>query len=359
MSVYSFEISKAARTLMERLMGVQPGDIVVLTADTGSDQRAVEATAAAAYECGAKPLVVTHLCPARMGKSADPYLPVDALSAVLKEADIWIEYDSSGLMFTTPFDVAMAENPNLRAICMGSGDVDLLVRCVARVDFDAMSAFEAELLEVLRSVSSMRMTNAAGTDVAFEQDPSIPLFGTSDLLEPGTPPAGSYTLPGAIAWSPNLSSVRGTAVFDGAIGIPALNLGVLRQPIKLDLKDGAIVGFGGGPEAGLLEPYLRGFNHPQTLRLAHTGVGFNPGAITRGRFGNLLEDERIWGAMHWGIGEISNNLIPGGQVPAPMHCDGICLGCTLEADGVEILRNGNFVHPRLERLAKALKEPIL
>ena len=344
---------------MERLMGVQPGETVVLTADTGSDLRAVEATAAAAYECGAKPLVVTHLCPATMGKSGDPYLPVDALSAVLKEADTWFEYDSAGLMFTTPFDVATTENKELRSICMGSGDVDLLVRCVGRVDFDAMAEFEDKLIAILSQASSMRMTNAAGTDISFKQDPAIPLFGTGPLFDAGRPPAGSYTLPGAIAWAPDLATVAGTVVFDGAIGIPALNLGVLRQPIILRIEEGGIVEFGGGPEAGLLEPYLKSFDHPQTLRFAHTGMGFNPGAITRGRFGNLLEDERIWGSMHWGIGEISNNLIPGGQVPAPMHCDGICLGCTLEADGVEILRNGNFVHPEMAEVAERLRKPIL
>jgi len=357
--IYSFEISRAARILMERLMGVQPGETVVLTADTGSDFRAVEATAAAVYECAAKPLVVTHLCPATMGKSADPYLPVSALSAVLKQADTWVEYDSAGLMFTTPFDVATTENKNLRSICMGSGDVDLLVRCVGRVDFDAMAAFEKKLTGILSGASSMRMSTAAGTDVSFKQDPKIKLHHTGALLDPGRPAPGSYTLPGAVAWAPDLATVSGTIVFDGAIGIPALNLGVLRQPIVLEIRKGKIVEFGGGSEAGLLEAYLKGFNHPQTLRLAHTGIGFNPGAITRGRLGNLLEDERIWGSMHWGIGEISNSLIPGGQVPAPMHCDGICLGCSLEADGVEILRNGNYVHPELMESAKQLRKPIL
>jgi 2,5-dihydroxypyridine 5,6-dioxygenase len=357
--IYSFEISRAARILLDRLMGVRPGETVVLTADTGSDLRAVEAAAAAAYECGAKPLIVTHLCPATMGKSGDPYLPVDALSAVLKEADTWVEFDSAGLMFTTPFDVATTENKELRSICMGSGDVDLLVRCVGRVGFDAMAEFESVLIDILRAASAMRMTTAAGTDVAFEQDPKIPLLGTGPLFGEGKPPAGTYTLPGAVAWAPDLSTVNGTVVFDGAIGIPALNLSVLRQPIVLRIEGGGIVEFGGGPEAGLLEPYLKGFDHPQTLRLAHTGIGFNPGAITRGRFGNLLEDERIWGSMHWGIGEISNSLIPGGQIPAPMHCDGICLGCSLEADGAPILTNGNFVHPDLVELAVKLREPIL
>ena len=356
--IYSFEVSRAARILVEQVMGVQKDETVVITADTGSEMRAVEATAAAAYECGAKPVIVTHLCPAAMGKSGDPYLPTETLTAVLKQADVWFEYESSGLMYTTAFDVAMAENKRLRAICMGSGDVDLLVRCVGRVDFEAMADFEAKLVKVLQSASQMQCTTNAGTDLSFVQDPEIPLGG-GKLLAEGAPPAGSYTLPGAVGWAPDLSSVNGTIVFDGAIGIPALNMGVLRQPITLRIEGGKIAEFAGGPEAGLLEPYLRGFDHPQMLRLAHTGIGFNPGAITRGRFGNLLEDERIYGSMHWGIGEITEKLIPGGQVPAPMHCDGICLACSLEADGVEVLSNGSFVHPELHALAERLRKPVL
>jgi len=354
MGTYEFELAKAAKVLVQKLMATKPGETAVITADTGSDLRAAEAVAAAAYACGAKPVVVTHVCPATMGKSADPVLPVEALSAVLRVADVWIELDSAGLMFTTPYDVAIKENQKLRHICMGTADVDMLVRCVGRVDFDAMARFEAALIELLGEAKHMHMTTPAGTDVTFTQHPTHPILGSGGLLTGDIRP-GSYTLPGAVAWAPDLESVNGMIVFDGAIGVPALNLSVLRSPIILHVRRGCIERIEGGAEAKRLDAYLRNFDHPQTLRLAHTGLGFNPGAITRCRFGNMLEDERIWGAVHWGIGEISAGLIPGGQVIAPMHCDGTCLSATLEVDGQVLLKEGDFVGP-LADLGRQLKK---
>jgi leucyl aminopeptidase (aminopeptidase T) len=355
---YAYEVAKAADLLISKLMGASESETVILTADTGSDMRAVDATAAAAYQKGAKPVVVSHICPATMGKSADPILPVEALSAILKEADVWVEFDSSGLMYTTPYDVATYENKKLRHIAMGTADVDMLVRCIGRVDFDVMAQFERELLGVLQRGMKMHVTTLAGTDVFFEQDPKNPFLGSEKLYDEVLVP-GSYTLPGTIAWAPKLETVTGTIVFDGGIGVPALNLGVLRSPIILQVEVGSIVSFDGGAEAKLLESYLRSFNDPQTLRLAHTGIGYNPGAITRARFGNMLEDERIWGATHWGIGEISNTLIPGGQRPAPMHCDGTCLRSTLYVDGTEVVREGEFIIEELFQLASKLKQMVI
>lgn len=358
MSEYPYEVSKAARVLVDRLMSTRRGETVVITADTGSDFRAADATAAAAYECGAKPVVVTHVCPAAMGKSADPILPVEALTAVIREADVWIELDSAGLMYTTPYDAALRDNSRLRHICMGTADVDMLVRCVGRVDFDAMASFEKKLANALVTAKKMHITTPAGTDVTFKQSPAHPCHGSGALLEAVTP-AGTYTMPGAIGWAPELSSINGTLVFDGGVGVPAINMGLLKNPIVLQVEDGEIKSFDGGEEAKRLEVYLRSFEHPQTLRIAHTGLGYNPGAISRCRFGNMLEDERIWGAMHWGIGEITESLIPGHPVPAPMHCDGSTLSCTVEADGALLVEGGEFIHPDLVGSTAPLRRALI
>lgn len=355
MFVYQYELSKAAEVLVKRLMGITPGEIVVITADTGSDSQTVDATAGAAYACGAKPMVVYHICPGTMGKSGDAILPVEGLSAVLKVADVWIEFDSSGLMYTTPYDEAMKENRSLRHICMGTADTDMMVRCVGKVDFDAMADFESELAVMIENGKHITMTSPAGTDVKFAQDRTHPLGRGARLLFEGTPSPGSYTLPGAIAWAPNMKTINGTIVFDGGVGVPAIKLGVLRNPIVLHVTEGVITSFSGGSEAKQLEAYLKSFKHPQTLRLAHTGVGFNPGSITRCRFGNMLEDERIWGSVHWGIGEIPAKLMPQKPVLAPMHCDGSCLSSSVIIDNELIVDEGQFIAKSLVGLANELQ----
>jgi leucyl aminopeptidase (aminopeptidase T) len=79
-------------------------------------------------------------------------------------------------------------------------------------------------------------------------------------------------------------------------------------------------------------------------RLAHLSFGFNPGV--RRITGRIVEDERVFGCLDIGIGP--QNL------GAPSHTDGIILRPTLTADGVEIEREGAYVHPDLADLCAKL-----
>lgn len=61
----SFELALAARKLVEEVMLVKPGEHVVLTGDTSSDRRVLEATAQAVAAAGAHPSSSgTRRCPA-------------------------------------------------------------------------------------------------------------------------------------------------------------------------------------------------------------------------------------------------------------------------------------------------------
>src|SRR5450756_489535 len=80
---YEYELGKAAKILCEELFKLKPGETFVITADTESDERVVEATASAAFACGAKPMVITVASPLGVGKAADPMLPLEALTLSL------------------------------------------------------------------------------------------------------------------------------------------------------------------------------------------------------------------------------------------------------------------------------------
>ena len=56
----SWEVAAGARKLIEDIMLTKPGENVVITADTSSDGRVVQATARAAYAAGALPSTVIH-----------------------------------------------------------------------------------------------------------------------------------------------------------------------------------------------------------------------------------------------------------------------------------------------------------
>ncbi|MEZ4571315.1 MAG: hypothetical protein R2849_13515 [Thermomicrobiales bacterium] len=56
----SFEVAHAARKMVEEVMPVKAGENVVISADTSSDGRVVQATAEAVYALGAHPVVIWY-----------------------------------------------------------------------------------------------------------------------------------------------------------------------------------------------------------------------------------------------------------------------------------------------------------
>ena len=90
---YEYELAKAAHKLVTEMLKLKPDETIVITADTESDPRVVDATAGAAFAVGAKPMVIWIASPLGVGKAADPKLP-EALGAALCKADAWVEFNN-------------------------------------------------------------------------------------------------------------------------------------------------------------------------------------------------------------------------------------------------------------------------
>ena len=341
---YEYELGKAAKILCEDLFKLKPGETFVITADTESDDRVVNATARAAFACDAKPMVIYTASPLGVGKAADPMLPLESLTAALLKADAWVEFNNQWLLYSTPYDIAMKENKKLRHLCLVGMNVDMMVRNIGRVDYPNLEKFMKLVTKKTLSAKHMRITTPAGTDVEFNNEP-----GRKPIMELGyanTP--GSHMMAGQIGWSPNFESINGTIVFDGSLVPPII--GILKEPVRLTIRKGEVVKIEGGKEAAEYEKWLKSFNHPQMLKLAHVCYGFNPGARLTG---DILEDERVWGGTEWGLGNVGAILVPGG-ISGPSHTDGICLNSSVWLDGVQITDKGQILDPELKKLAEKL-----
>ena len=327
-------------------MGLKEGETCVITADTESDQRVVNATATASFICGAKPMVITIPAPLGVGKAADPELPQEVLTAALKETEAWIEFNNKWLLYSTPYDIALAENKRLRHVCLVGMNSEMMVRCIGRVDHAILGKFLARLLELTIKTKQWRFTTPAGEDIEFESSADTNrIYGMDDgyAKEPG-----SHMMAGQIGWTPEWDTINGTIVFDGSISPP---LGLLSEPVTLRIKKGRVERIEGGKEARQFEDWLKSFEDPQMFVLAHVCWGFNPGARLTG---DVLEDERVWGATEWGLGNIGSCLVQPDGIPAASHSDGICLNTSAWLDGEQLLREGEVVHPALAGLAKKL-----
>ena len=348
---YKYELGKAAKILCEDLFKLKPGETFVITADTESDPRVVDASASAAFAVGAKPMVIWLASPLGVGKAADSMLPITALTGALKGADAWVEFNKQWLLFSTPYDIAMKENKKLRHLCLVGLNVDIMVRCIGQIDYPTLKVFMEKITEMTRNAKHVRITTPAGEDVEFDNakiegdkpDPTHPIdasIGYADI-------PGSHMMAGQIGWAPDLESVNGTIVFDGSI----TRLGKLEEPVHLTIHAGKIVKIAGGKQAAEFEAWLKSFNHPRMLNLAHVCYGFNPGAKFTGEG---LEDERVWGSTEWGMGHIGAFLIKPYGIPAPSHTDGRCLNSSVWLDGEQIMKKGKIVKPSLVNLAKKL-----
>jgi leucyl aminopeptidase (aminopeptidase T) len=341
---YEYELGKAAKILCEDLFKLKPGETFVITADTECEKRVIDATATAAFACDAKPMVIYTASPLGVGKAADPMLPLESLTAALLKADAWVEFNNKWLLYSTPYDIAMKENKKLRHLCLVGMNVDMMVRNIGRVDYPNLEKFMMLVTKKTLSAKHMRITTPAGTDVEFNNEP-----GRKPIMELGyadTP--GSHMMAGQIGWSPNFESINGTIVFDGSLVPPIV--GILKEPVRLTIKRGETVKIEGGKEATEYEKWLKSFNHPQMLKLAHVCYGFNPGARLTG---DILEDERVWGGTEWGLGNVGAILVPGG-ISGPSHTDGICLNSSVWLDGVQIMDKGQLLDPELKKLAEKL-----
>ncbi|NDZ82340.1 hypothetical protein G3I19_28155 [Streptomyces sp. SID10853] len=335
----SFELALAARKLVEDVMLVKPGEDVVLTGDTSSDRRVVEATAQAVAAAGAHPVIVWY--ETMPGSSMEPPRPV---AGAISDADVWIEFAVSYVMHSDAFRAAMANGcryTNLTAM-----DVQMLVATVGRPDFPGVIRLGNALVALLEAADEVRITSANGTDlVGRNGDRPINLRG-----KPAEKPGETVMLSGQISWNPLEETQDGVLVFDGALWPPD-EIGLLRSPVRCTVEKGVVTRIEGGADADVFRSWMESFDDPNMFRVAHWSLGFNPGVLAP--TGRIVEDERVFGCVELGIGT-KGAWIGGEPWVAAAHTDGSVLGPSIYLDGVAIEENGRYVHPELVRICRDL-----
>lgn len=339
--MFDYEMQKAADTLIRDIFKVQPGETVVLTCDSLSCMKIVDAVASSAHAAGALPMVIKFPAPDGVGQAADPKLPIEPLTGAVSNCDVWIEFNQKWLLYSTPYQRAISTNKKMRYMCLVEFTEDVMIRTMSDINTEKLTEFMNRVAELNRAAKVIRMTTPSGTDVTFETDDRhVVSVDAGDASK-----SGVYMMMGQLNVVPRYGSVNGTIIFDGTVTPPFGR--TPDQPIKLTVKDSIIVKIEGGIDAKTYEKWLKDFNDPGMLKMAHVAYGFNPGAKLSG---NVVEDERVWGATEWGIGYVSPTVGgPEGQA-AVSHTDGICLDTSVWLDGVQLMDKGKMVDPELEAI---------
>ena len=337
-------VARAADKLLRSLLKVKKEETVAITCDTESDWEFATEVERVAMGLGSRPILVRNKAPPHVGRAAEPYLPLDSLIGVVANSDVWVELNGKWLLYSAVYEEAMRRR-RTRYICLVGMNRDMAVRCVGNVNVPAILDFQRALQRITSSSRSMHYTTPAGSDVAFENDPKRPVLVEGDISGPG-----EYMLLGQVDWAPLEETINGTIVYDGSVNPPD-ELGLLKEPVKLEVRNGKVTRVHGGSSAKIYEKWLRSFKDENMYIPAHISYGCNPGARLTG---NVLEDERIWGVLEWGLGNQSETF-GARSTRAASHSDGITLRPTLEADGQVIIEKGKYVHPELISMAGAAK----
>ncbi len=141
-------------------------------------------------------------------------------------------------------------------------------------------------------------------------------------------------------------SYEGVLVFDGCLWPPA-ELGLLRSPVRLAVQGGYLKRIEGGSEALTFQRWLESYHNPYAFLMDHACYGFNPGVARPS--GRILEDERVFGCMQFGIGATA--------LGSGAHTDGVVLNPSVWLDGVQIEAEGRYVHPELAELCRRMGAP--
>jgi len=336
------ELAKAALKFVRDFMLVKAGENVVVNYDTFIDERVVRAVAEAIYALDATPIVIYHPTAAKF--YAEPPAPVGGAVA---QADCWIEMAYAPFMHSDAYRLAVDQN-GARYICATGMDVEMLTNCIGSVNIDKVIELGEYFKAKLESSRHIHVTSKNGTDLVGDMGGRKVRNSGIKAAEKGYP----VMLPGQTSWCPLEETINGTLVFDGAIFPPEEIGGPLKSSVVLHFKEGRVVGVEGeGAEARTFKSWLDSFNDPNMYRLAHYSQGFNPG-VTKVT-GRIVEDERVFGCMEFGIGS-QGVKVGGAHWNAASHTDGILLKPTIVLDGEYLEEDGVYQDAGARAICAAL-----
>ncbi|MCL2392146.1 MAG: hypothetical protein FWC66_05985 [Oscillospiraceae bacterium] len=338
----NWEVQMAAKKIVSEIMHTKPGETVVITSDTSTDRRVVEATAAAVMEAGAYPTVLQFPSSLEKMIMIEPKPPV---AEAIKNCDVWIDFQYQ-LFYTKAWKAAM--DAGVRLFLAAACDVDMIINVIGRINYPVLVKLGDRICELINSGKEMRITSEAGTDLVCSCVGRTAMQSGAYGTEKGT----SVMLGGQTTFCAVEETINGTIVFDGGL-FPPEQIGKQVSPVTLLIEKGICTDIiGDNRETLLFRKWMESFDDEKMYWLAHISNGFNPGVPEPK--GRIAEDERIFGCVEIGFGTQGTGLGGPGWA-AKEHTDGVILNPSIYIDGVAIEENGFYVEPELVRLCKELK----
>ncbi len=311
--------TQAVRVVLDQCLKVGQKESLVIVVDEGT-RNLGNLFHQEGRRMGAESVLVDMI--SRENNGMEPPLPV---ARALQEAGAAILLTSRSLSHTRARREACLRGA--RVASMPGLTEDMLARTlgegvgpVVRLSALAAGALTGDLV---------RVNTPAGTDLSFS------IRGRTAHCDDGNLTArGAFgNLPAGEAYiAPLEGTARGTLVIDGSMA----GIGLLDEPIRIQVEEGLARQVSGGPQARQLDAILERYGSP-ARNIAELGIGTNPFARLTGA---ILEDEKVLGTVHIALGD---NASMGGTVEADSHLDGVLLHPTVTVDGRILVEDGRIL----------------
>lgn len=252
--------------------------------------------------------------------------PPFAISEMMKMVDVVVIPTAKSLTHTDARRNAVKEG--VRVGTMPGISVEIMSRCL-NADFDKIVELTEYVAKRLEGVKTVKVVTEAGTNLVMPIEGRMIIPSTGVLREKGQ----SGNMPsGETYLAPIEGKSNGTLVIDGSMA----GIGVIKTPIKVEIRDGYAEEITGGEEAQRLIAMLDK-NGREARAVAEFGIGTNYKAILSGQ---ILEDEKVLGTIHVAFG---NNLTMGGSIAVNSHLDGLVKSPDVYFDDELVMKKGKLL----------------
>ena len=355
-------MSKTADIAIRNVLAVKNGEHVLIVTNPARDVfRISQAIYVASVKAGASPTLMMQ-----PKKTSFDYAEPAVINAIKSEPEVVILInverlgkDRDGLAkpyvgldqkpYDHIFDHLLYDVKKIRSFWSPTVTVDMFIRTVP-IDYPRLKENCKRIMDCLEGAKEIRIKTALGTDITVGIRGRKPKADDGDFCTPGK---GGNLPSGEVYISPELGVSNGTIVLDGSITLEKTI--VIKNPIRLTVEKGFVTRIEGGNEARKLGSFIgkaeetpfemvgkgemekiKAEEYSRNARaLGEFGIGLNPKAKI---VGNVLEDEKVLGTVHFAIGSNYDQ-----DVLALIHSDGIVKNPTITIDGKTIMKQGKIL----------------
>jgi len=321
------EVRRGAMKITQECLHIKQNERVLILTDYDIQTVVSDALRDAALSLGAEVSVLAFMPSKGPGKE-----PSGLAGAAMMQADIIITATSKGIMHSEA--ITKASNNGARIFTITECTEETLATGAIEADFHALQPVFRKLTKVFKTARQVHITSPGGTDLHFEITGRNAETCSGICREPGCkmgfPDAELYIAP--IEYLTN-----GTIVIDAS----GTNIGIIKEPITITVKNGNAVSIKGGAQASELVHILASTNEESAYIVSEAAFGLNYKASVVGK---IIEDEGVYGTGHFALG---NNIHFGGNNKSSIHIDLVYWKPTIELDGEIIMENGKLAEPYL------------